>query len=112
MIRRSSVCWADLGDPHGSRPRKRRPVLVIQADAFNASRLATVVADRTANTLSGNYSLYATEYLYTNDVPDGLETDVINFLMSKAVAAQLHDASFISCSDLVRSTLISACPAS
>lgn len=28
----------------GSRPAKRRPVLVIQADPFNVSRLATVVA--------------------------------------------------------------------
>ena len=44
MIRRGSICWADLGEPRGSRPAKRRPVLVIQADAFNASRLATTVA--------------------------------------------------------------------
>lgn len=44
MIHRSSVCWADLGEPRGSRPAKRRPVLVIQSDPFNASRLATVVA--------------------------------------------------------------------
>lgn len=44
VIRRSSVCWADLGEPRGSRPAKRRPVLVIQSDPFNASRLATVVA--------------------------------------------------------------------
>lgn len=44
MIRRSSVCWADLGEPKGSRPAKRRPVLVMQSDPFNASRLATVVA--------------------------------------------------------------------
>jgi mRNA interferase MazF len=42
VIRRSSVCRADLGEPRGSRPAKRRPV--IQSDPFNASRLATVVA--------------------------------------------------------------------
>ena len=64
------------------------------------------------NTLNGNYPFYATEYLYTNGVPSGLEADVINFLMSKAVAAQLHATSFISCSDLGKSTLSSACPAS
>ena len=44
MIRRGSICWADLGEPRGSGPAKRRPVLVIQADPFNASRLATTVA--------------------------------------------------------------------
>lgn len=44
VVRRSSVCWADLGEPRGSRPAKRRPVLVIQSDPFNVSRLVTVVA--------------------------------------------------------------------
>ncbi|WP_221185441.1 type II toxin-antitoxin system PemK/MazF family toxin [Flexivirga oryzae] len=45
------VCWADLGPAVGSRPAKRRPVLVIQADSFNASRLGTVlVAVITSNT--------------------------------------------------------------
>lgn len=37
------VYWADLGPTVGSRPAKRRPVLVIQADSFNESRLATVL---------------------------------------------------------------------
>ena len=36
--------WADLGDPSGSEPGFRRPVLVVQSDAFNRSRLRTVVA--------------------------------------------------------------------
>jgi mRNA interferase MazF len=44
VITRGSVCSADLGEPAGSRPAKRRPVLVIQADPYNASRLATIVA--------------------------------------------------------------------
>ena len=44
MIERGRIYWVDLGDPRGSRPAKRRPVLVVQADAVNASRLATVVA--------------------------------------------------------------------
>jgi ABC-type phosphate transport system substrate-binding protein len=63
------------------------------------------------NTLNGNYSFCASEYLYTNGTPGGLEADVIDFLMSKAVAAQLRDTSFISCSDLGKSNLSSACPA-
>jgi mRNA interferase MazF len=48
---RGDVCWADLGEPKGSRPAKRRPVLVIQADPYNASRLSTtLVAVITSNT--------------------------------------------------------------
>lgn len=44
MTERGDVCWADLGEPRGSKPGKRRPVLVIQADPYNASRLNTIVA--------------------------------------------------------------------
>lgn len=43
VIRRAELHWADLGTPSGSRPAKRRPVLVIQSDPYNASRLATVL---------------------------------------------------------------------
>jgi mRNA interferase MazF len=44
VIERGGIYWADLGAPVGSRPAKRRPVLVISADTYNKSRLATVVA--------------------------------------------------------------------
>jgi len=44
VIQRGDVCWADLGEPRGSRPAKRRPVLVIQSDPYNASRLNTTLA--------------------------------------------------------------------
>lgn len=48
---RGDVHWCDLGEPTGSAPAKRRPVLVIQADEYNRSRLATtVVAVLTSNT--------------------------------------------------------------
>jgi mRNA interferase MazF len=43
-MQRGSVWWADLPDPVGAAPGYRRPVLLIQADAFTNSRLATVVA--------------------------------------------------------------------
>jgi mRNA interferase MazF len=42
-MRRGDLWWADLPDPTGSGPGYRRPVLVIQADAFTQSRIATVV---------------------------------------------------------------------
>jgi mRNA interferase MazF len=41
---RGSICWADLGEAHGSKPAKRRPVLVVQSDPFNTSRLSTIIA--------------------------------------------------------------------
>jgi mRNA interferase MazF len=44
VTQRGSICSADLGEPHGSRPAKRRPVLVIQSDSYNASRLNTTIA--------------------------------------------------------------------
>ena len=44
MIERGGIYWADLGPPRGSKPAKRRPVLVVSADTYNRSRLSTVVA--------------------------------------------------------------------
>ena len=44
MTERGTICWADLGEAHGSKLGKRRPVLVIQSDPFNASRLNTTIA--------------------------------------------------------------------
>jgi len=43
VIAQGEIWWADLGDPVGSAPGYRRPVLVVQADSFNRSRIATVV---------------------------------------------------------------------
>lgn len=52
VTERGAVYWAELGPAIGSRPAKRRPVLVIQSDAYNESRLATVlVAVITSNTV-------------------------------------------------------------
>lgn len=41
---RGEVWWASLPDPLGSEPGFRRPVIVVQADEFNRSRIATVMA--------------------------------------------------------------------
>jgi mRNA interferase MazF len=43
VIERGEVWWADLAEPRGSEPGFRRPVVVVQADAFNRSRIETVV---------------------------------------------------------------------
>ena len=42
-VSQGEVWWADLGEPRGSKPGFRRPVLVIQGDGLNRSRIATVV---------------------------------------------------------------------
>jgi mRNA interferase MazF len=43
VITQGDVCWADMADPLGSGPGFRRPVVVVQGDPLNRSRLATVV---------------------------------------------------------------------
>ena len=42
-MRRGELWWASLGEPTGSEPGLKRPVLIIQADTFNASAIQTVV---------------------------------------------------------------------
>ena len=44
MVTRGEIWWASLGEPKGSDPGFRRPVLIVSDDAFNGSRIATVVA--------------------------------------------------------------------
>ena len=41
---RGELWWADLGIPFGSEPGYKRPVLIIQNDFFNRSKLNTTVA--------------------------------------------------------------------
>ena len=43
VVSQGDVCWAELDEPTGSGPGFRRPVLVVQCDAVNRSRIGTVV---------------------------------------------------------------------
>jgi len=43
VIAQGEVYWADLAEPVGSAPGFRRPVVIVQADALNQSRIATVI---------------------------------------------------------------------
>jgi mRNA interferase MazF len=43
VISQGEVWWAELADPVGSEPGFRRPVVIVQGDSFNRSRIATVV---------------------------------------------------------------------
>lgn len=44
VVERREVWWADLEEPRRSEPGCRRPVLIVQADSFNRSRLRTAIA--------------------------------------------------------------------
>jgi mRNA interferase MazF len=44
VVERGEVWWANLDEPVGSEPGYRRPMLIVQANAFNRSRLDTTVA--------------------------------------------------------------------
>jgi mRNA interferase MazF len=43
-MQRGEIWWADLPEPVASEPGYRRPVLIVQSDEFNRSRIRTVVA--------------------------------------------------------------------
>jgi mRNA interferase MazF len=44
VIQRGEIWWAGLPEPVGSEPGYRRPVLIVQSNDFNHSRIATVIA--------------------------------------------------------------------
>ena len=43
VIAQGDVWWADLGEPVGSQPGYRRPIIIVQSDQFNQSRISTLV---------------------------------------------------------------------
>jgi mRNA interferase MazF len=72
VIAQGQIWWADLGDPRGSEPGYPRPVLVVQGDAFNRSRIGTVVCVPLTRNLRlagapGNVVLRATSTGLTDD---------------------------------------------
>ena len=54
-MRRGEIWWASLPDPQGSGPGYRRPVVIIQSDSFNESRINTVIV----SILTSNLNLAA-----------------------------------------------------
>ena len=43
-MKRGEIWWASLDPPEGSGPGYRRPVLIVQANSFNESRISTILA--------------------------------------------------------------------
>lgn len=65
-MKRNEVWWADFGEPRGSEPAYRRPVIIIQDDRLNQSALATVMVVPLTTNLdrgkaAGNCVLRSTE---------------------------------------------------
>ncbi len=44
VIQRGEIWWAALPEPIGSEPGFRRPVVIVQSNDFNRSRISTVIA--------------------------------------------------------------------
>ncbi len=44
MVSRGEIWWADLPEPAAPEPGFKRPVLIVQSDLFNQSRIHTVIA--------------------------------------------------------------------
>jgi mRNA interferase MazF len=64
VIAQGEIWWADLPAPTGSGPGFRRPVVVVQSDALNQSRISTVICVPLTGNLKwalapGNVSLSA-----------------------------------------------------
>lgn len=54
-MRRGEIWWATLRPPTGSEPGYKRPVLIVQNDDFNASKISTVIVIA----LTSNMALHA-----------------------------------------------------
>lgn len=72
MVKRGQIWWAELPEPQALEPGYRRPVIVIQADEFNSSKLQTVVVVAVTSNLRladapGNIRLKKTETGLTKD---------------------------------------------
>jgi len=44
VIKRGQIWWAELPEPIGSGPGYRRPLLIIQSNDFNKSKINTIIA--------------------------------------------------------------------
>ncbi|HET9098457.1 MAG TPA: type II toxin-antitoxin system PemK/MazF family toxin [Candidatus Saccharimonadales bacterium] len=65
-MKRGQIWWAELPEPSASEPGYKRPVVIIQADEFNVSRLSTVIVATITSNLRladapGNFNLTKVE---------------------------------------------------
>jgi mRNA interferase MazF len=74
---KGEIWWAQLPYPRGSEPAKRRPVLVIQGDAFNRSNINTVIC--AVITTNQHYAGSPANLLLEKAVSKLPVTSVVNF---------------------------------
>lgn len=65
-FKKGEIWWADLDEPRGSEPGYRRPVVIVQSDEFNKSKIKTVIVAVVTSNLKlakapGNIKLGATK---------------------------------------------------
>jgi len=87
VINQGDVYWAELGEPSGSRPGYRHPVVVVQNDIFNETKISTtVVCGLTSNLrlakMPGNVMLTCGEANLPKD-------SVVN--ISQVITVNKHD---------------------
>ncbi|MCH7695670.1 MAG: type II toxin-antitoxin system PemK/MazF family toxin [Proteobacteria bacterium] len=65
-FKKGEIWWTDLDEPRGSEPGYRRPVVIVQSDDFNKSKIKTVIVAIITSNLKlakapGNIKLGATK---------------------------------------------------
>ncbi len=74
MVAKGEVWWVDFGEPVGSEPGYRRPIVVVSSDRFNRSRIATVMV----SAMTSNLSLaQAPGNLLVDSATTGLDRDSV-----------------------------------
>jgi len=68
---KGEIWWADLEEPRGSEPGYRRPVVIVQSDDFNKSRIRTIIVAVITSNLHlgkapGNVNLQPSESIGLN----------------------------------------------
>ena len=87
MTSQGEVWWANLPKPVASEPGYRRPVVVVQADLFNRSRLQTVLCV----ILTSNLRLSeAPGNVYLTKTETGLPMDSVANVSQVATVSRTH----------------------
>lgn len=65
-MKRGQIWWAELAEPQASEPGYKRPVIIVQSDAFNRSGIKTVIVVTVTSNLRlaeapGNVKLLAAQ---------------------------------------------------
>lgn len=67
-FKKGEIWWAELDEPRNSEPGYRRPVVIVQSDDFNKSKIKTVIVAMITSNLNlakapGNIKLSATKHI-------------------------------------------------